>query len=314
MKAIICTKYGPPEVLELHEIEKPRPGKKEVCIKIHATTVTASDCIVRGFKLPRWHPIGFMMGLVIGFKRPRNPILGMIFAGEIESMGSEVTSFNIGDKVFGWTIQSPVKTQFGTYAEYKCLPERSVMSIMPSNMNYEEAAAIPYGGLLALYFLQKMKIQDRRKVLIYGASGSIGTSAVQLAKYFGAVVTGVCSTTNLELVRSLGAEKVIDYTKEEIDDQGECYDLILDAVGKSKRSNYKSKLKNLLTKDGRYISVDDGSPNGTAENLALLKNLVEGGHLKAVIDSRFPLEEMVEAHRYVDRGHKKGNVIINVIP
>jgi NADPH:quinone reductase-like Zn-dependent oxidoreductase len=328
MKAVVCTRYGPPEVLQLKEVEKPAHRKNEVCIKISATSVTASDCIVRGFKLPIWHPIGLLMGLVIGFKRPRNPILGMVLAGEIESVGKDVKSFTIGDQVFAWTVRSPIHIQFGTYAEYKCLPENSVIALKPFNMSYEEAAAIPYGGLMALYFLKKVNIQSgsayrrsgktnqtepsRLKVLIYGASGSIGTSMVQLARYFGAEVTGVCSTTNLELVRSLGADKVIDYTKEDISNRGELYDYIFDAVGKSKSSKLKLQCKNALTPNGKYISVDDGSPNATLENLILLKELVEAGHLKAVIDRRYPLEQMVEAHRYVDKGHKKGNVIITV--
>jgi NADPH:quinone reductase-like Zn-dependent oxidoreductase len=312
MKAILCTRYGPPEVLQLKEVEKPTPEKNEVCIKIFATSVTASDCIVRGFKLPRWHPIGLMMGLVLGFKKPRNPILGMVLAGEVESTGRDVNSFKAGDQVFAWTVNSPIKIQFGTYAEYKCLPEEGVIGIKPSNVSYEEAAAVPYGGLIALHFLKKGNIQNIQNVLIYGASGSIGTSAVQLAKYYGAVVTGVCSTANLELVRSLGADEVIDYTKEDMTNRGERYDFIFDAVGKRKSSKLKVQCKNALTEKGRYISVDDGSPRGTLENLMLLKELVEGGKLKPVIDRRYPLEQMVEAHRYVDRGHKKGNVIISV--
>jgi NADPH:quinone reductase-like Zn-dependent oxidoreductase len=312
MKAIVCTKYGPPEVLQLREVEKPVPGKNEVCIKIFATTVTASDCIVRGFKLPFWHPIGLLMGLVLGFKKPRKPILGMVLAGEVESVGKNVKSFKNGDPVFAWTVKSPTKIQFGTYAEYKCLTEDSVIVIKPVNVSYEEAAAIPYGGLLALHFLKKGNIQSRQKVLIYGASGSIGTAAVQLARHFGAEVTGVCSTTNLELVRSLGAGTVIDYTKEDITNRGELYDFILDAVGKRKSSKLKLQCKNVLSPNGKYISVDDGSPKGTVEHLLLLKKLVEAGQLKPVIDTIYSLEQMVEAHRYVDRGHKKGNVVITV--
>jgi NADPH:quinone reductase-like Zn-dependent oxidoreductase len=312
MKAIVCTKYGPPEVLQLKEVEKPTPRKNEVCVKIFATAVTASDCIVRGFKLPIWHPLGLMMGLVLGFKKPRNPILGMVLAGEVESVGKDVKLFKNGDQVYAWTIKSPIQIRFGTYAEYKCLPENSVIALKPFNISYEEAAAVPYGGLLALHFLKKGNIQNGQKVLIYGASGSIGTSAVQLAKYYGAEVTGVCSTTNLELVSSLGADKVIDYTKEDIPNRGELYDFILDAVGKSKSSTLKLQCKNALTANGNYISVDDGSPKAPVENLILLKELVEAGQLKPVIDRRYPLEQMVEAHRYVDQGHKKGNVVITV--
>ncbi len=312
MKAIVCTKYGPPEVLQLREVEKPVPEKNEVCIKIFATAVTASDCIVRGFKLPVWSPVGFMMGLVLGFKKPRNPVLGMVLAGEVESAGKNVKSFKKGDQVYGWTVMSSVKIQFGTYAEYKCLPENSVITLKPSNLSYEEAASIPYGGLMALHYLKKGNIRNGQKVLIYGASGSIGTSAVQLARHFGAEVTGVCSTTNVELVKSLGAYAVIDYIKEDITERGVLYDFILDAVGKSKSSKLKLQCKDALTPYGKYISVDDGSPKATVENLILLRELAEAGQLKPVIDRRYPLEQMVEAHRYVDKGHKKGNVVITV--
>ena len=312
MKAIVCTKYGPPEVLKLKEVEMPAPKNNEVLIKIHSTAVTASDCIVRGFKLPRWSTIGLMMGIVLGFKKPRKSILGMVLAGEIELAGKDVKRFKKGDPVFGWTIKSGFTIRFGTYAEYKCLPQNSVIALKPSNASYEEAAAIPYGGLIALHYLNKGNIQNRKKVLIYGASGSIGTSAVQIARHFGAEVTGVCSTKNLELVKSLGAERVIDYTKEDPSDIKESYDFILDAVGKNKKSDFKSHCKRILTPKGKYISVDDGSPMAKIEDLILLKKLVEAGKLKPVIDRSYSLEQMVEAHRYVDKGHKKGNVVIAV--
>ncbi len=304
MKAIVCTKYGPPEVLQLTEVEKPAPGKNEVCIKIFATAVTASDCIIRGFKVPigLWLP----MGLALGFTRPRQPILGIVFAGEVESAGSDVKSFKKGDQVFGWDLFPA----FGTYAEYKCMPESGMLALKPANLNYEEAAAVPYGGLLALHYLKKGNIQSGQKILIYGASGANGTSAVQLARYFGAEVTGVCSTTNLDLVKSLGADTVIDYTKEDFTNRGELYDFIFDAVGKRKSS--KLQFKKALTPNGKFISVDDGSPKPHIEDLILLKELVEAGKLKPVIDRRYPLEQIAEAHRYVDKGHKKGNVVITV--
>jgi len=307
MKAIVCTKYGPPEVLQLKEVEKPTPKKNEVCIKIHATAVTASDCIVRGFKLPRWSPLGLMMGLALGFRKPRQPILGMVLAGDIESVGEDVKRFKTGDQVYGMT-----GLKFATYAEYKCMSEKECLVKKPSDLSYEEAAALPYGGILAGHFVKKGNIQKGQKVLIYGASGAIGTTAVQLAKHYGAEVTGVCSTTNLELVKSLGADEVIDYTKEDLISRGELYDYILDAVGKRKSSKLKLQCKKVLTQNGKYASVDRGSPKSLPEYLVLLNELIETGHFKAVIDRCYPLEQMVEAHRYVDKGHKKGNVVITV--
>lgn len=314
MKAIVCTKYGPPEVLQVQEVEKPSPKANEVSIKILATAVTASDCIIRGFELPLWQPMGLMMGLAVGFTKPRSRILGMVLAGEVESVGTSVKRFKIGDPVYGYTVRPGIPMRFGAYAEYICLSENTVIAPMPSNLTYEEAAAIPYGGMIALHFLKKGHIQRGQKILIYGASGAIGTCAVQLAKHFGAEVTGVCSTTNLELVRSLGADKVIDYTQEDFTNQGERYDFILDAVGKkkSRRSASKSHCQKALTPHGKYLSVDDGAPQMETEALLLLKELIETGSLRPVIDRCYPLEEIVEAHRYVDTGHKKGNVVITV--
>jgi NADPH:quinone reductase-like Zn-dependent oxidoreductase len=317
MKAIVCTKYGPPEVLQLQEVEKPVPKDNEVRIKIFATAVTASDCIVRGFKLPFWHPLGLMMRLVVGFNKPRNSILGMVLAGEVETAGKDVQRLQVGDQVVAFT-----GTRFGAYAQYICLPENgggglpgtipSLIALKPSNATYEEAASYLYGWGLALHFLRKGDIQSGDKVLIYGASGAIGTTAVQLAKYFGADVTGVCSTRNLEFVKSLGADKVIDYTKENAASTGQVYDFILDAVGAAKSSKFKEQSKKALTPNGRYISVDDGSPKYHIEDFDLLEDLVNTGKLKAVIDRSYALEEMVAAHRYVDMGHKRGNVVITV--
>ncbi len=305
MKAIVCTKYGPPEVLQLQEVEKPVPKDQEVLIRIYATTVTTSDCIIRGAQvsLRLWLPIR----LAIGFTKPRKPILGMVLAGEVESVGTQVTRFHTGDQVYGFNI-----SRFGAYAEYTCWPENSVMAINPSNVSYEEAAAIPYGGMLALHFLRKSQIHSGQKVLIYGASGAVGTSAVQLAKYFGAEVTGVCSTTNVALVKSLGANRVIDYTKEDFTNTEELYDIVFDAVGKRKSSKLKLQCKIALTPNGKYLSVDDGSPKLHSEDLLFLTELVEAGKIKPVIDRVYPLEQIVEAHKYVDAGHKKGNVVIKV--
>jgi len=302
MKAVVCNKYGPPKVLQLKEVEKPTPGKNEICVKVVATSVTASDCIIRGFKVPVkfWIP----MGLVIGIAKPRKPILGMVFAGEVDSVGDAVISFKKGDQVFGFD-----RFGFGAYAEYKCISEKGLLAKKAANITYEEAAAVPFGGLLALYFLKKANVQSGQKVLIYGASGAVGTSAVQLAKYFGAEVTGVCSTTNLELIKSLGADKVIDYTKDDFTTREDRFDLIFNAVGNKK---IKLQYKESLTQNGKHITVDDGSPAFQIEDLLLLNELTEKGQIKPVIDRCYPLEQIVEAHRYVDKGHKKGNVIIIV--
>jgi NADPH:quinone reductase-like Zn-dependent oxidoreductase len=312
MKAIVCTKYGPPEVLQLKEVEKPIPKDNEVLIKIHAASATVSDCIVRSGKVNilLWLP----MRIFVGFRRPRKPILGLELAGEIEGIGKDVKRFKKGDQVYAFTGKL-----FGAYAEYTCLPEDGlcmpadcIMELKPFNVTYEEAASAPSRGTLALYFLKNGNIQNGQKVLIYGASGGVGTYAVQIAKHFGAIVTGVCSTTNLELVKSLGADEVIDYTKEEITKRGELFDFVFDAVGKRKSSKLKLLCKKALTPNGKYISVDDGTPKIDIEYLLLLKELIETGEIKPVIDRCYTLEQIVEAHRYVDKGHKKGNVVITV--
>jgi NADPH:quinone reductase-like Zn-dependent oxidoreductase len=302
MRAVVCTRYGPPEVLQLRDVPKPTPRSSEVCIKIFATSVTASDCIVRAFNIPR--RLKLPMGAVLGFRRPRNPILGLVLAGEVESVGRDATKFKPGDQVYAFTA-----FRFGAYAEYECLPETAIVALKPSNASHEEAAAIPYGGLLALHFLKQANVESRRRVLVYGASGAIGTSAVQLAKHFGADVTGVCSAANLELVRSLGADAVIDYTKDDFTRNGARYDLVFNAVGKRKAM---LQADGSLTPGGRHITVDDNSPKMRAEDLAFLTELVESGRLRPVIDKSYPLEQIVEAHRYVDAGHKKGNVVVRV--
>jgi NADPH:quinone reductase-like Zn-dependent oxidoreductase len=309
MKAIVCTKYGPPDVLQLREVAKPTAKTNEVLIKISATAVTASDCIGRTLNPSPWKPMGLLVGLLVGFKKPRRPIPGLVLAGTIEYAGKKVTRFKVGEEVFAFTVKSLIQLRVGTYAEYMCLPEDSLMALKPSNLTYEEAAALPYGGLLALYFLKKGPIQSGQNVLIYGASGAIGTSAVQLAKHFGATVTGVCSTANVALVQSLGADTVLDYTKEDFTKSGQRYDFILNAVGKRKA---QLQCENSLTPNGKHVTVDDEYTKPHLEDFILLKELAETGRLKPVIDRSYPLEQMVEAHTYVDQGHKKGNVVITV--
>jgi len=306
MRAAVCTAYGPPEVLQIRTVPDPRPRDKEVCIRLFATAVTASDCIVRGLKLRGVYRL--FLRAAFGIRAPRKGIIGMIAAGEIESVGRDVTSFKPGDQVFGMD-----GFRAGTYAEKVCWPS-SALALRPANLTYEESAALPYGGLIASFFVRRLKIQKGQRVLVYGASGAIGTSAVQLARHLGAEVTGVCSTANLELVRSLGATSVIDYTKDDFTQSGKRYDVIFDAVGKRKSAKAMLNAGAALASGGVSMSVDDAFPRTKKSDLLVLKELAESGAFRPVIDRRYTLDEIVEAHRYVDLGHKKGNVIVTIAP
>ena len=323
MKAVVCTKYGPPEVLQITEVEKPIPKDNEVLVKVHATTVSAADYRVRSFNVPAsfWLPAR----LALGLRKPRKPVLGIELSGEIEATGKKVTRFKNGDQVFAATLKS-----FGAYAEYICLPEEGPIALKPSGITYEEAAAIPIGARTAYQYLKKFAdLKPGQKVLIYGASGSVGTYAVQLAKYYGAKVTGVCSTANLELVRSLGAEIVIDYTTSDFTEHFELYDVIFITVDKCPFTACKKALK----KHGTYLNIGRPLPSlpmiwtslttpikvvvgktapETTSALLILKKIVAQGRLKPVIDRSYSMDQIMEAHRYADKGHKKGNVVITI--
>lgn len=302
MKAIVSTKSGSPDVLQLKEVEKPQPAENEVLIKVHAATVTQGDVILR-----KMHPLLALPMRLFGIRRKQIP--GHEFAGEIESVGKSVKQFKAGDRVFGTTTGLSV----GANAEYICVPQhwtQGVLAHMPRSASYEEAATLPVGGMTALEILSRGNIQSGQKVLIYGASGSVGTYAVQLSKhYFYAEVTGVCSTANIELVKSLGAAQVIDYTREDLIQFGQTYDVVFDAVGKVSRS----EVDRVLNDNGTYLSVQTTTKE-SRKNLSILIELFEKGSLKSIIDKRFPLELVPAAHEYVETGRKRGNIVISVVP
>jgi NADPH:quinone reductase-like Zn-dependent oxidoreductase len=309
MKAVICTKYGAPDVLRLTKVLKPKPKKDEVCIKIYTTGVTASDMFIRSSQVPLWMMIP--MRLKIGILKPRKEILGSVFSGVIESVGDEIKRFKVGDEVYGM----PGYT-FGTYAEYLCLKEtdssKGCIALKPKNITHEEATAAAYGGLLALQQVEKSNLQKGQEILIYGASGTSGTLAIQIAKHIGAKVTTVCGNTNVEMVKKLGADETIDYTKQHTIPKGVTYDLVLDSVGKFKKSKLKSACKKALKRNGQYLSIDDEALQLDSKRLERITSLIEANYIKPVMDKIYPLEEIVGAHHYVETGHKKGGVAATV--
>ncbi len=304
MLAAVCPRYGPPEVLQVAEVPMPALGRGDVRVKMHAAAVTSSDCFVRGFQM---RPSMWIPGrLVLGVTRPRKPILGMVLAGDVDAVGADVTTFEVGQSVFGFD-----RFGFGTYAEYKRMPAGGVLAPKPTTLTYEQAAAIPYGGLLAWYFLREALAPGQR-VMVYGASGAVGCAAVQIAKHAGAHVTGVCGPTNLGLVTSLGADEVVDYTSEHVGSRGGRYDVVFVAVGNRVGPPSRRDCRDVLVDGGVYRAVDRGRPVVTAADLTLLAELAETGQLTPVIDRTYPLAEIADAHRYVETGHKKGNVVLTI--
>ena len=304
MKAVICTAYGAPEVLRVGDVPTPEPRRGQVRIRIHATSVTASDILVRS--LPARRISHRLARLVIGWNAPRRT-LGLVAAGEVDAVGRGAVGFRVGDQVFGMS-----QWRAGAYAQFVCWPASGLLELKPANVTFEEAAAIPYGGLLAIFFLRKAGLRAGQRILIYGASGAIGTAAVQLATHAGAHVTAVCSGANVDLVRRLGAEDAVDYTREDFTRRAERYDLIFDAVGRRKSASALVNASLALAPNGTILSVDHAFPKPTRADMDELARLVESGAVKPVIDRTYALEEIVEAHRYVDLGHKKGNVIVTI--
>ena len=312
MTAVVCEKYGPPEVLRITKVARPYPKIDEVCVRICASAVTASDIFIRSARVTPALQIPFR--LMMGITKPRHSVVGFVFSGIITEVGNRIQRFKPGDRVYGMT-----GFRLGAYAEYRCMKEtdskqNGCLALKPANLTFEEATAAAYGGLLALQYTERGNIEPECKVLVYGASGTSGTLAVQYAKHLGAIVTGVCSTQNMDFVKSLGADEVIDYTAVDTPPAGARYDCVLDSVGGIKTSKLKEACKNALSPRGKYVSIDDGDLQLDSERLMQLKELIDGGAIRPVLGHTYPLEDIVEAHRFVETGHKRGGVAITISP
>lgn len=305
MRAAICTGYGPPQLMVVRDVPKPKPGAKDVCIRVRAAALTTSDTRIRGLQFPR--RLRVPLRAMLGIRAPRR-VMGLVLSGEVDSVGSSVTRFKPGDEVFGFDDTF----RFGAHAEYACWPEKDVLALKPKNLSHVEAATIPYGGLMAKFFLRRAALESGQRVAIFGASGANGTSAVQLARLAGATVTGICSGRNVELVKSLGATSCVDYTVEDFTKSDAKYDIVLDAVGRLRNPPPKESIERVLAPGGVYVSVDETSPKFTQEDLDELARMSESGLLRPVVDRTYPLSRIVEAHAYVDQGHKRGNVILTM--
>src|SRR5215469_6644736 len=307
MNAVVCTAYGRPEVVQIRQTPKPNPGRKEILIRVRAAALTTSDTRIRGLQYPT--RLQLLLRVVIGLRAPRK-VMGLVLSGEVESVGSDVTTFKPGDEVFGFDNQF----KFGAHAEYACWPANDLLARKPAGLSDEEAAAIPYGGLMGMFFLRRAGVKRGQRVAVFGASGANGTSMVQLAAHAGANVTAICSGRNCELVRGLGAGQCVDYTSEDFTKSDVAYDVVLDAVGGLKHPPSREAVSRVLKPGGVYVSVDETMPRFTQADLEELARLAADGSLKPVIDRTYPLDRIAEAHAYVDQGHKRGNVILVVSP
>lgn len=305
MKAAVCTAYGPPEVMVVRDLPKPKPGRNDVCIRVHAAALTTSDTRIRGLQYPR--RLQLLLRVVVGIRAPRR-VMGLVLSGVVDSVGAAVTKFKPGDEVFGFDSSF----RFGAHAEFACWPQNDLIAVKPPRLSHEEAAAIPYGGLMATFFLRRAGIKSGQRVAIFGASGANGTSAVQLARLAGATVTGICSGRNVELVKSLGASSCVDYTVEDFTRSEAKYDVVLDAVGGLRKPPPRRSVERVLAPGGVYVSVDEAMPRFTQPDLDELARLCEEGSLRPVIDRVYPLAQIAEGHAYVDQGHKRGNVILTM--